>query len=172
MLEALIQSKTRVKLLLRFFLNPQSKAYLRGLAKEFDESSNSVRIELNRFENAGLISSEKEGNKKIYSVNTHYPLFKDLQRIAFKYYGIDTIVEHILTKLGSVHKVYLTGNLAKGTDSDIIDLTIIGDKIDRSYLARLVTKAEKLVERKIRTLVFDITDTYKLPEPNILIFGD
>ena len=31
MLDTLIQSKTRLKLLLRFFLNPDTSAYLRGL---------------------------------------------------------------------------------------------------------------------------------------------
>ena len=69
MLDTLIQSKTRLKLLLRFFLNPDSSAYLRGLAQEFDESTNAVRVELNRFEEAGLIQSHKEGNKKMYQVN-------------------------------------------------------------------------------------------------------
>lgn len=59
MLDTLIQSKTRLKLLLRFFLNPDSSAYLRGLAQEFDESTNAVRVELNRFEEAGLIQSHK-----------------------------------------------------------------------------------------------------------------
>ena len=44
MLDTLIQSKTRLKLLLRFFLNPESSAYLRGLAQEFDESTNAVRV--------------------------------------------------------------------------------------------------------------------------------
>ena len=44
MLETLITSKTRVKLLMKFFLNPGTRAYLRGLATEFDESTNSVRV--------------------------------------------------------------------------------------------------------------------------------
>ena len=42
MLESLITSKTRVKLLLKFFLNPGTKAYLREIAAEFGESSNAT----------------------------------------------------------------------------------------------------------------------------------
>ena len=53
MLDALITSKTRVRLLVKFFLNPTMKAYLRELASEFDESTNSVRLELNRLKEAG-----------------------------------------------------------------------------------------------------------------------
>ena len=80
MLDTLIQSKTRLKLLLRFFLNPESTAYLRGLAQEFDESTNAVRVELNRFEEAGLIQSHKDGNKKMFQVNTKFPMFKSCRR--------------------------------------------------------------------------------------------
>ena len=50
MLESLITSKTRVKLLLKFFINPLTKVYMRELAKEFHVSTNSIRLELNQFE--------------------------------------------------------------------------------------------------------------------------
>ena len=46
MIESLITSKTRTRLLLKFFLNPETRAHLRGLADEFGESTNGVRVEL------------------------------------------------------------------------------------------------------------------------------
>lgn len=171
MLNTLIQSKTRLKLLLRFFLNPESKAYLRGLAQEFDESTNSVRIELNRFEEAGLISSAKEGNKKIYSVNKKHPMFFELQAIAFKHFGLDKIVEEIINKLGDVRAVYLTGDLARGLESRVIDITIIGTHIDTAYLTRLMEKVELIINRKIRYLLFKPEDDYRIETPSLLIFG-
>ena len=51
MLETLISSKTRIKLLLKFFLNSKTKSYLRNLESEFGESTNAIRVELNRLEN-------------------------------------------------------------------------------------------------------------------------
>ena len=89
MLDSIIQSKTRLKLFLSFFLNPSSAPYLRGLAQEFAESTNSVRVELNLFEEAGLIQNHHDGYKKMYQVNTNFPMFNELQMIAFKYFGID-----------------------------------------------------------------------------------
>lgn len=172
MLDTLIQSKTRLKLLLRFFLNPDSSAYLRGLAQEFDESTNSVRVELNRFEEAGLIEAHKEGNKKMYQVNTKFPLFGELQKIAFKHFGIDQIIEQVVEKVGNVEAVYLTGDLARGLDSSIVDVTIIGENIDSTYLARLIEKAEKLIDRKIRTLVYQPNDDFEIEQPRLLIFGE
>ena len=87
MLETLISSRTRIKLLLRFFLNPSNTAYLRGLAEEFNESTNSIRVELNRFEEAGMLVSNSQGNKKIYKANNNHPLFRDLHSILLKYIG-------------------------------------------------------------------------------------
>ena len=57
MIETLISSKTRVKLLFKFFLNKETTAYLRGLENEMGESTNAIRIELNKFEKAGLLKA-------------------------------------------------------------------------------------------------------------------
>lgn len=172
MLDTLIPSKTRLRLLLRFFLNPESSAYLRGLAQDFNESTNSVRVELNRFEEAGLISSQKVGNKKMYKVNTDFPLFSEFQNIAFKHFGIDKIVDQVLCKIGEVETVFLTGDLAKGLDSPVIDITLIGDRVNTEYLARLVVKAELLVNRKIRTIVYNKNDFVSIEKPSLLIYGE
>ena len=172
MLDTLIQSKTRLKLLLRFFLNPDSSAYLRGLAQEFDESTNAVRVELNRFEEAGLIRSHKDGNKKMYRVNTKFPMFNELQKIAFKHFGIDQIIEQVIEKLGDVEAVYLTGDLARGLDTKVVDVTLIGKDIDKSYLARLVERAEELIGRKIRTLTYESEESIEIGFPRLLIYGE
>jgi hypothetical protein len=154
MLETLISSRTRIKILLRFFLNPGVTAYLRGLAEEFDESTNSIRVELNRFEEAGMLISENLGNKKVYKANEKHPLFKDLRSILLKYIGVDTIVELVIDRLGKLEKMYLTGDYARGHDSGIIDLVFIGE-IDKEYLMGVISKGEKLVSRKLRFLTYD-----------------
>src|SRR5690606_26419172 len=106
MLDALISSKTRIKLLLRLFLNPENTAYLRGLADEFGESTNSVRVELNRFEKAEMVTSSSSGNKKMYCANTRHPLYGELQSILMKYIGIDRVIDAVTERLGDLEKVY------------------------------------------------------------------
>ena len=81
MLDALITSKTRVRLLVKFFLNPTMKAYLRELANEFNESTNSVRLELNRLKDAGLLDSHQEGNTVIYQAKQDHPLFPKFEKL-------------------------------------------------------------------------------------------
>jgi hypothetical protein len=149
MLDTLISSKTRVKLLLKFFLNVNTKSYLRGLESEFGESSNAIRLEINRLEKAGMLSSFVEGNKKMFRANVKHPLFQEIHNILLKHVGIDQIIEKVVDGLGKVEKVYLAGDFAKGLDSRIIDLIFIGD-IDKFFLLKLIDKAEALIDRKIR----------------------
>lgn len=157
MIDALISSKTRIKLLLKFFLNSNATAYLRSLESEFGESSNGIRLELNRLEGAGLLSSESEGNKKIFRANTAHPLFNEIHNIIMKQVGLDQVIENVIQRLGDVQRVYLVGDFSKGMDSPVIDLVFIGD-FDKSYLAALVEKAEKIVGRKIRYLIYATED--------------
>ena len=154
MLDALITSKTRIKLLLKFFLNSNSVSYLRHLESEFGGSSNGIRLELNRFESAGLLKSNTTGNKKFYQADASHPLFPDINNIVMKYVGLDVIIENVIRKLGDLEKVYLCGEIAKGLDCKIIDLIFVGKKIDRNYLFKLVEKVEKLIRRRIRYIVY------------------
>jgi hypothetical protein len=153
MIEALISSKTRIKLLLKFFLNSNTTAYLRGLESEFGESTNAIRLELNNLEQAGMLVSELSGNKKIFRANTQHPLFREVNTILMKYLGLDQIIENVVKRLGEVEKVFLTGDFARGLDSAIIDLIFVGN-IDRHYLLQLIEKVETLVKRRIRYIIY------------------
>ena len=153
MLDTLITSRTRIKLLLKFFLNSKAEGYLRNLEQEFNESSNSIRIELNRLEDAGLLQSRVQQNKKLYSANTSHPLFPDIHNIIKKYIGFDKIIEDVVEKIGLLSEVYVLGDFAIGKDSNQIDLAFVGDSINLEYLEKLVHKVEKLIKRNIKYLV-------------------
>ena len=155
MLDSLVTSQTRIKLLKKFFLNSSTRAHLRGLESEFGESSNAIRVELNRFEDAGLLHSLRDGNKKIYQANSTHPLYKDIHSIIMKETGIDRVIEKVIHRLGSLLCVYLTGDFARGKDSPVIELILVGADIDREYLARKVVQAEELVGRKVSYIVLE-----------------
>jgi predicted nucleotidyltransferase len=174
-LDTLITSKTRKKLLLKFFLNSDSYAYLRNLEQELDESPNALRIELAKFEKANMLISEHEGNKKMYRVNTNHPLFKDIRNIIFKTIGFDQIIEKVIQQMGDVEKVYVTGSYAHGVSSNIIDLLFVGNDINTGYLLKLIEKAEKLVDKRIRYLTLkpaDLINYIKIGENEALLLWD
>jgi hypothetical protein len=155
MINTLITSQTRIKLLKKFFLNSSTKAHLRGLESEFGESSNAIRIELNRMEHAGLLNSHRDGNKKIYHANRSHPLYDDIHNIIMKETGIDKVIDKVIHRMGKLFSVYLIGDFARGKDSPVIELILVGADIDREYLARKVVQAEELVGRKVSYIVLE-----------------
>ena len=155
MLQVLITSKTRIKLLLKFFLNTRNTSYLRDLASEFGESTNAIRVELNHLEGAGLLNTRMQGNKKLYQANHHHPLFPNIQGLIMKHTGIDQIVDHVIRNLGGLNSAWVVGSFARGKDNPVIDLLLAGEGIDTGYLLKLIGKAEKLIDRKIRFVIVE-----------------
>lgn len=148
----LISSKTRIKLLVRFFFNPGTRSYLRALSKEFDVSTNSVREELNQLTKTGILKSEKNGRQVFYSADENHPLFPELKSMVSKVMGIDQVIDGIINRLGDLEKAYLIDDYAEGRDTGIIDLLLVGD-IDGYHLDDLSRKTERYIKRKIRSLV-------------------
>ena len=151
-LSGIISSKTRIKLLMRFFFNPQTRSYLRELAKELKVSSNAVREELNQLTRANLLKSEKNGRQVYYMANIEHSLFPELKSMVGKVMGIDKVITGIVTRLVDLERAYLIGDYAEGRDTGIIDLILVGD-IDQHNLNDLSRKTERYVRRKIRSLV-------------------
>lgn len=165
MLDSLITSKTRIKLLMKFFINSDTTAYLRNLAGEFGESTNGIRQELNRFEEAKLLQSEVHQNKKIYKANIQHPYYGEIHRILLKYVGIDQVVETVVKRVGALQKAFIINDFAQGKPGKVIDLILVGNQFDEVYLNQLVHKAEKTISFKIRYITVtpeEITDY--LPE--------
>lgn len=135
-------------MLLKFFTNSTASSYLRELAEEFDESTNSIRHELNNLSKAGYLLSEEDGRTIKYRANTKHPLFEEVQKLVHKFLGIDKIINHILSRIGELDKAFIVGDYAIGKDSGLIELILVG-QVNEKYVKRLVGKVEDLLERTI-----------------------
>lgn len=175
MINSLITSKTRIKLLLRFFLNPQASGYLRQLANDFGESTNSIRVELNKLADAHVIEAKSEGRNKVYRANQNHPLFNEIRSIVLKSTGIDSVLENIIHKIGDLELAFIRGDYARGDDSGLIDLTLIGEKLNGDEIDRVRKKTEKLIGRKINILVLSLSEYSRLKtnfekEPKLILY--
>ena len=174
LLSGIIASKTRIKLLMRFFFNPETRSYLRELAKEFNVSSNAVREELNQLTKTELLKSERSGRQVVYHANTEHSLFPELKSMVSKVMGIDQVIDGIVNRLGQLNEAYLVDDYAEGKDTGIIDIILVGD-IDQYHLSDLSTKTERYIKRKIRSLVLsddEFIDFQKTlnKKPHVLIW--
>jgi predicted transcriptional regulator len=150
MLETLITSKTRIRILVKFFINVANNGYLRGLAEELNESTNSIRKELNNLLEAGYLERESVNNKIIYRANSKHPLFGVLQKIIRQHIGIDAMVEMILNRIGNIEKVIVIGDYANGKDTGVIEVILVGSDLNSEYIDQLAIKIESEIKRKIK----------------------
>lgn len=153
MLDSLITSKTRIKLLMKFFINSETTAYLRNLSGEFGESTNGIRQELNRFEVAHLLESEVVHNKKIYRANTRHPYYEDIHHLMMKFVGIDHIIDEVVGHIGELQKAFVINDFAMGKPGNTIDMILVGNSLDTDYLQHLVHKAEQKVSFKVKYII-------------------
>jgi hypothetical protein len=172
MLDIIVSSKTRIKLLIKFFLFEDTVGYLRSLEREFHESSNSIRVELNKFVSAGLLKSERRGKRRYYMANAGHPLFHELKRMVHKTVGIDQITEKITTKTDNLISAFVTGDFANGIDSETIELALVGINLDADHIDRCVKVAEELIHRRIMYLLYtpDQMEYYFSKKSHLLIW--
>jgi len=167
MLENLITSKTRIRILVKFFINSANDGYLRGLSEEMHESTNSIRKELNNLEQAGYLQKQAIQNRVFYKANTSHPLFNTLKKIIFQHIGLDSLVTMVLERMGAVKKIVVIGDYAKGIDSGTIEVVILGANLDMDYIEQLPGKIEKQIKRKIL-----IYTRCEFETPGLVIYED
>lgn len=150
MLEAIIPSGSRVRLLTLFLLNPGKEYYIREIVRITGDNINSVRREIANLESFGLITGEKKGNQKFYTVNTDHFLYTDLQRVVLKTEGVAGIIRDAFDGMAGISCMFIYGSFAKGTagaGSDI-DLFIVGE-LDENILIPVIHECEKTSGREI-----------------------
>jgi hypothetical protein len=164
-LTSLITSKTRLKLLLKFFSRPDAVGHLRGLAEEFGDSTNSVRLELNKLEEAGLLQRQVSGQKMVYQVNKSNPFYFNLVSMVSKYLGFDELIESLLEQVGDLKEAYVVGDYARGVDSGTIELILVG-QLHAEVVDDLAGRVSKRINRKIVYRVSD-TENELVPQPQL-----
>ena len=168
MLGELITSKTRLRLLIKFFVSQANRGYLNGLATEMGESTNAIRKELNHLHDAGYLQKEKSNNKIQYKANTKHPMFSVLQKVILKHLGLEDAVEIVLERMGDVEQIILIGDYAKGIDSGKIDIIIVGQDLNTSYVQNLEEKLENLISRKV---TFFLSANHRLNADELILFN-
>ena len=185
MLEKLFTSRTRVKILTLFMMNPGQEFFLREISRLTNENLNSVGRELKNLEELGLLESEKKGNSKYFSIETDYPIYPELRSIIMKTEGINKPIKELLSQIDTVEVAFIYGSFASGQankESDL-DLFVVG-KTDEDELLEGISQLEEKLKREINYYLIskdefeekiendDIFIYNVLKSPKIMIIGD
>ena len=156
------------KLFIKFFISQANRGYLNGLASEMGESTNAIRKELNHLQGAGYLEKIKVDNKVEYKANVKHPLFKVMQKVVFKHLGLEDVVDTVLERMGDVDQIILVGDYAKGNDSGLIEVFLIGQGLNMDYIVQLENKIENLIGRKVS---FYLTSKFLTDREHIVLFN-
>ena len=145
-----ITSRVRIKLLQAFLSQPQEMFYVRELTRLIEEEINAVRRELSRMQNAGMVQSEKRGNRLYYQFRPNYPFFSELLGLVTKTTPVGRSIINNRSKLGFVKYAFISQRLVRSLprQENELDLVIIG-KVIMPQLDQIVKKLEKRLDTEI-----------------------
>ena len=154
-LEDIIISRVRVKILTLFLSHPGTIFHVRDIVRRVDEEINAVRRELAHMEKAGMVSKEQRANRLFYSFRKDYPIYFELLELIGKSSGLGGDILKSRTKLGKLKFVMVSGRylrgLTKKSPTDV-DLLVVGTVV-LPELSQIIKAEEARREREINYTV-------------------
>ncbi len=155
LLEDLIISRVRVKMLTLFLSHPGTIFHVRDIVRKVSEEINSVRRELAHMEQHGMVTKEQRANRLFYAFRKDYPLYFELMTLVQKTSGLGADILKQKAKLGKIKYAMMSGRYARrspkhaGTD---VDLLVVGN-IVLPELSQLVKAEEVRREQELNYTV-------------------
>jgi predicted nucleotidyltransferase len=185
MLETLLGSKLRAKVLGWLFSHPDERYFVRQLTGLVKEDSTNVSRELARLEKTGILVSTTEGRQKYYQANRESPLFDELHGLMLKTVGIADVLRSALAPAQEkIKTAFIFGSIATGNENrrSDIDVMVIG-RVSFEEVVSLLSPAEEKLRREVNPVVYPITEFKKkvkedhhfvkavLEDPKIFLIG-
>jgi len=154
MLDDLIISRVRLKILRLFFLSPNKIFHVRDIVRRTEEEINAVRRELAHLEKAGMMSKERRANRLFYMLRRDHALYFDLLELIEKTFGLGADILKNKLKLGKIKYAMISGRFSRyiPRTGNEVDLLIVG-KVVLPELGQIVRKEEVRREGEINYTV-------------------
>jgi predicted nucleotidyltransferase len=160
MLETILGSKLRVKVLGWLFTHPDERYFVRQLTSLLKEDSTNVSRELIRLEKTGVLVSTKEGKQKYYQANRKSPIYDELHGLIVKTTGVVDVLRSALSpSAGRIKVAFIFGSIASGNEDKAsdIDVMVVG-AISFGDVVSLLSSAEEKLGREINAVVYPIAE--------------
>lgn len=184
MLEELMGSRARVRILKTFLLNLERDFYQREIAAITNLPIRAVQREMERLVKIGLVEKQIRGNRKYYRCKSDFPIFEELKSIILKTVALGNVLkDYLQKKKGKIELAFIYGSFAKGEEniSSDLDLLIVGNLTSKE-VSMLLSPAKDMLRREINFVVYNEKEFSKkkeshflkrvLKEPKIFLVGD
>jgi len=159
MLQDIIISEVRVKILKVMLPDPEKPYHVRALVRAVDTEINAVRRELDRLSKIGLLRKRPSGNRLYYSVDTSSPIYPELLSLIAKEEGIGVDIIKNVKKLGDVHFAILSRAFSRSVKRSVldVDLFLVGT-IKLDVLGEIVERHQRKIGSEINYSVLSPED--------------
>ena len=160
MIETLMGSRLRAKVLGWLFSHPDERYFVRQLTALVKEDSTNVSRELTRLEKTGILVSTKEGKQKYYQANRHNPIFNELHSLVLKTVGMADIIRKAMeSRISDIRLSFIFGSIADKTENRFsdIDLLVVGN-ITFGEIVDLLLPAEEILSRELNPVVYSLDE--------------
>lgn len=174
MLETLLGSKLRAKVLGWLFSHPDERYFVRQLTALVKEDSTNVSRELARLEKTGILVKNTEGKQKYYQANRQSPIFNELHGLILKTVGVADIIKKALEpRIADIRLAFIFGSVAKRAENRFsdIDLLVLGD-ITFGEIVDLISTAEGALNRELNPVVYTLAEFNKRLSENHYFIRD
>lgn len=150
-------TKTQQRVLGLLYGRPARSFYTNEIVRWADMGRGTIRRELERMVDAGLLKSKKEGNQLHYQANHDNPIYDELVSIIRKTFGIADLIHEALQAIeGEIEWSFIYGSVAKGldtADSDI-DLMVVAEQLSYADLITQLSDVEQKLARPINPTLY------------------
>ena len=149
-------TKTQQRVLGLLYGRSDQSFYTNEIMRWADMGRGTVRRELERMVNAGLLVMTREGNQLYYRANPNCPVFHELLGIVKKTIGVADVINLALSPLvDEIDWAFIFGSVASGkeTSASDIDLMIIGS-VEFSAAVNMLYSTQETLGREINPKIF------------------
>lgn len=159
MLDRLFTSRVRIDLIAYFILHPEGRYHVRGLERALDAHYSAIWRELENLEQAGFILSEEDSGRRMFRINSDYPLKNELRGMILKTVGAGDRIRDALAGLDGIQAAFVYGSYADGhvDEHSDIDLMIIGDA-DLEDLSSTISSLGVDLGRSVNVITFSLQE--------------
>ena len=162
-LEILLGSKARARLMRFFILNPKKEYLFSEIVKRNLLKSSETKKELNAFKKVGFTKEKKRKNKKYYQINPKFSFYKEMERLIVRsdiFPQCKSLKK--IKKIGNV-KLALTAGIFSNNNNGKLDLLLVVDNVSRVKLKNLIAHLEAEIGKELKYMVISSEElSYRL----------
>jgi predicted nucleotidyltransferase len=184
-LAQILSSNVKAEVFRLLFGLEGQRLHVREIERRSGLAIGTVRQELARLTNLGLLASHSDGNRRYYSAQHDHPLYPEIRGLVLKTSGLAEVLRHALRKEKRISVAFVFGSIAQGHEqahSDV-DLLLVGE-IGLRDVIKLLDGAAENVGREINPKILSPSEFRRrkktgdpflsrvLAEPRLFIIGD